>query len=308
MLYQKILDSYIKPLGLFSMAEGDDKGGGGGGGQESWRDTLPDDLKTDASLLDVPDIATLAKRFVDTKAMVGNSFRIPGEDASDEDWKKFNEGLMKQVPSLMYKPDATDKDALGVVYDQMGRPEKPEGYEVPEIDNQGLQLNMDLAETFKAVAHKYGLNKDQYQGVIKELTETSITQALEVRAGVDKDVKGLVDEWGHAYERNKDMALAIAKQTGAPENLISLMAGPTPPTELVKFFHSLSTSLKGEGLNLTGDKGVDGVMTPTEAQEQMAEMRRNREHPLNIPSDPQHKNALDKFAKLVKYAYPEARV
>lgn len=306
MIYQKTLDSY-RPLGIF-FKDGDDDKGGGGGGQDDWKDTLPDDLKTNASLLDVPDVATLAKRFVDTKAMVGNSFRVPGEDASDEDWKKFNAGLMEKVPSLMYKPDATDTEAMGVVYDQMGRPEKSDQYEVPEIDNQGLQLNMDLAETFKEVAHKHGLNKQQYQGVIKELTETSIKQALEARANVDIDVKGLVDEWGHAYERNKTVAIAIAKQTGAPENLINLIAGPTPPTELVKYFHSLSASLKGEGINLSNDGGHEGVMTPTEAKEQMAEMRRNREHPLNIVSDPQHKAALVKFEKLAKDAYPEARI
>ncbi len=104
MFYQKILDSY-RPLGIF-FKDGDDEGGGGGG-QDDWKDTLPDDLKTNASLLDVPDVATLAKRFIDTKAMVGNSFRVPGEDASTEDWGKFNTNLIEKVPALMFKPDAT---------------------------------------------------------------------------------------------------------------------------------------------------------------------------------------------------------
>ena len=54
MFYQKILDSY-RPLGIF-FKDGDDEGGGGGG-QDDWKDTLPDDLKTNASLLDGPDVA-----------------------------------------------------------------------------------------------------------------------------------------------------------------------------------------------------------------------------------------------------------
>lgn len=305
MFKQRILDSYTKPLGIF-MKDGDDDGGGGGGGQDSdWKDSLPDELKTDASLLDVPDVATLAKRFVDTKAMVGNSFRVPGEGAGKEDWDKFTKNLMDKVPNLMYKPDASDKEALETIYDQMGRPEKPEEYEVPEIDDQGLTLNMDMADPFKQIAHKYGLNKQQYQGVIKDLTEVSINAALESRSNVDADVKSLVDEWGMAYERNKSAAIAIAKQTGAPENIVNLVSSATPPSELVKYFYGLSASLKGEGLNLSGDQGSGGHLTPTEAQEQMSEMRRNPDHPLNVVSDPGHANALARYKGLAKYAYPK---
>ena len=197
--------------------------------------------------------------------------------------------------------------AMGIVYDQMGRPEKAEDYVVPEIDDQGIALNMDLADTFKTVAHKHGLSKEQYQGVIKELTEVSIEATLKSKAAVDADVKSLVDEWGGAYDRNKAIAIAIAKQTGAPPNLVLLLEGTTPPTELAKYFHSLSASLKGEGVNLTAEPGNTGVMTPSDAISVMTEMRENREHPLNVPSSSGHKAALQKFSNLIKYAYPEAR-
>jgi len=292
MFITRILDSH-QPL-MFFAKDGDDDGGGGGG--QDWRESLPDDLKTDASLADVPDVATLAKRFVDTKAMVGGSFRVPSEDAGKEDWTKFHQSLMDKVPSLMFKPDTSDVDAMGKVYDQLGRPEKPEVYEVPKIDDQGIELDMSLAEDFKTIAHKHGLN------------QRHIAKSLEVRAGVDADVKALVTDWGVAYDKNIKLAVAGAEKTGAPKQLVALLKSAFPPSDLAKYFHSIATTLgDGEGNPLVTDDSTGNVVTPNEAQRQMQEMRSNKEHPLNNPANPAHGVAMSKFKALAQAAFHEAR-
>jgi len=299
------LDSH-KPLGIF-FKDGDGEGGGGGGGQD-WKDSLPDELKTDASLADVPDVATLAKRFVDTKAMVGGSFRVPSEEAGKEDWATFHASLMQKVPSLMFKPDTSDTDAMGRVYDQLGRPEKPETYTLPEIDSQGLELDMGLAEEFKGIAHKHGLNQRQYEGIVEELTGATIVKSLEARGKVNADVKALADEWGVAYDKNMKLAVAGAERTKAPKQLISLLKSPFPPSDLAKYFHSIATTLgDGEGNPLVTDATSNSVMTPLEAQRQMQEMRANKEHPINNPGDPTHAAAMARFKTLANAAFTEAR-
>lgn len=306
MFTTKILDYHRVPLGIFSMAEGD--GGGGGGQGESWRDELPDDLKANPSLIDVPDVATLAKNFVETKAMVGNSFRLPGEDAGEEDWTKFHTNLMEKVPSLMFKPKADDKDGMEKIYDQLGRPEKSDAYEIPTIEDKGVKLDMSLAEEFKGIAHKYGLNQKQFDGVVKGLTGVSVTKAAEIGALVDADVQKLITEWGSAYEKNLKLAIAGAERTKAPVKLVSLLKSGKPPSDLAKYFHGVATTLgDGEGNPLVHDSGTGEVMTPNEAKLMMSEMRRNKEHPLNVPSDPAHQSALDKYKTLSESAFPEAR-
>lgn len=301
-------DYHRKPLMFFSV-EGEGEGGGGGQ-NESWRDSLPDELKGDASLADVPDVATLAKNYVETKAMVGGSFRVPGEDAGAEDWDKFHSRLMTSVPSLMFKPLADDAEGLEKVYDQMGRPAKADEYKIPEVDDKGLKLDMSLATDFKGIAHKYGLNQKQFNGIVEDLTGASIVKAEEARSVVDADVKKLLDEWGPvAYEPNLKLAIVGAEKTGAPDGIVGALKSGNPPYGLTKWLHQVATTLgDGEGNPLVTDTGTGQVLTPLDAKEQMSEMRRNADHPLNNPSYPGHGAALKKFSDLALLAHPEARV
>jgi hypothetical protein len=276
--------------------------------EPTWKDDLPEELKDNPTLQDVPDVATLAKRFVDTKSMVGRSVRIPGEDASQEDWDKFNQTLTEKVPGLMVKPDTTDDTVMSTLYDQLGRPEDADKYELPEIDSQGIELDMSLADNFKGIAHKYGLNQKQFKGIVEELTGVSVEKALDARAKADLDAKALVDDWGLAYEKNVKLAIAAAERTDAPLPMQEMLKKGSAPSDLYKYFHYIATTIgDGEGNPLVADAGTGGIVTPNEAKLQMSEMRRNSNHPLNHPSDPGHQAALEKYKKLAEAAFPEAQ-
>ena len=82
-----------------------------------WRSSLPDDMREAPSLKDVPDVATLAKRFLDTKSMVGNSLRMPTDDAGQEAIEAFNQKILSNPAlGLMKKPDTENTEALAEVY------------------------------------------------------------------------------------------------------------------------------------------------------------------------------------------------
>ena len=98
---------------------------GKGGGSADWRSALPDDLRNDPTLKDVPDVTTLAKRLIDTKSLVGKSIRPPGDGASAEAKKEFVDRLLQIEPALVYAPDG-DKDALDRMWKKLGKPGKPE--------------------------------------------------------------------------------------------------------------------------------------------------------------------------------------
>ena len=301
MIFPRIDYPFRKPLMFFAKDDGDD--GGVGGGQD-WKDGLPDDLKGDASLQDFTDLPALAKAFVETKAMVGKSLRVPGSDAGDEDWTKFHANLMEKVPSLMFKPDASDDDAMKKVYDSLGRPEKSDAYKTPEIDAQGTQLDMTFAEGFKEIAHKNGLNQKQYNGIINQIAADSIKAGQDRQANIDADTKKLSDELGAAFDSTVQIARGVASKMNAPKFLLDPLNSVNPPYSTVLWFKGLADTLGVETSELVKHPSDGTVMTPADAIEKMGEMRRNAEHPLNRPSDPGHKAALEKFTKLAAFAHP----
>lgn len=287
---------------MFFAVDGEEEGGGGGG--QDWKDVLSDDLKVEASLADFTDVPALAKAFVDTKAMVGSSFRVPGDEAGKEDWDKFHSKIMDKVPSLMFKPDTSDTDAMGKAYSAMGMPEKVDGYVSPEIDSKGIEMSTEFVDAFKETAHENGLNQKQFEGVVQTIVADSVKVMQTQQATMDADTKKLVDTWGAAYDNNLKIALAIAKKVDAPAYITAPLESPNPPFATAVFMHSLAERLGVETSEIIKHPKGGPIMTPEDASLTMSEMRRNPEHPLNRPSDPGHRAALKKFTELAVFAHP----
>ena len=84
-------------------------GTGAAGTQTSWRDTLPDDLKSDATLNKYSDIPNLAKAHIELQKLIGQKGIIkPGKEASPEQIKAFREAL--GIPSDPSKYDMGEFD------------------------------------------------------------------------------------------------------------------------------------------------------------------------------------------------------
>ena len=107
-----------------------------------WRESLPEDLRSDPSLKDYVDIAGLAKSHVHLNKMVGmDKIPVPTKHATDEDWQ--------------------------VVYDRLGRPKSAADYSVEGIEG----IDENYLNSFKEQAHKLGLLPQQVQGVLKYYTD-----------------------------------------------------------------------------------------------------------------------------------------
>ena len=94
-----------------------------------WRSSLPEDIRSAKAFDSVKDVNSLAKQFLDAQSHMGNSIRIPGEDAGQEAIDAFNQKLMNKT-SLMQRPE-TPED-FDSVFKSMGKPEDASGYAVPE--------------------------------------------------------------------------------------------------------------------------------------------------------------------------------
>ena len=146
----------------------------------SWNEEGEDNtsILESSALADFKDINSLAKAFIDTKAMVGNSIRVPSSEAGTEDIKAFHDNLMSKVPGLMYKPDADDSDGITNVLKSLGLPDDQAGYGEVKIDDT-LLSEEDVA-SMKGFALEAGLTKRQFEVYANKVAAASKYQNEEM--------------------------------------------------------------------------------------------------------------------------------
>jgi len=249
-----------------------------------WRDGLDPNIR---NALDVDSIDDLAKGYVNAQSMIGNSIRIPGTDAGEEDWNKFYDRF-SDVPGLArYNPDD-----LTSLYEAAGAPDDISGYGLEGVD-----------EDFLSIALAAGLNREQVEAIsmYNELREEDAqANATEM---VEHDVNVLRQEWGLAFDRKVEegrRAVAFLEQTapGLSEALDSTGAGNNPA--VIRVFQALGANLK-EGQGFAGTHEGSTGLTPYEARQQIMEMQNNPQHPYHNGDEA----AMERFLDLHRYANPE---
>lgn len=253
----------------------------------------------------IKDVNTLVKNWADQRSYIGNSIRVPSAEAGQEDWDKFYNKLQKQAPNLIPRPDKDKPETIQAVLAALGRPESPDGYEQPQVP-EGVDFGEERAAAFKQIAHKHGLTKEQFQGVLSEVLQMDAATYQQQAQNVEADKAALKAEWGSAYDERKGQVVKLMELTGAPDGIIEMAKNGAMGADVYKWFHSLSGNFKGEGTQVTTDQGGNGALTPAEANERINEIYANRQHPFFNVSHPDHKNALKRMVDLVAAANPGA--
>ena len=247
-----------------------------------WLENLPDDLKENETLKQTPDVETLAKRFLETKAAVGNGIRIPSEDASEEVWNEFNEKLRTRVPDLV---NVKDKDG---VFAKLGRPESPDGYELGETQ---VELDETFESDLKKTAHELGLTNEQFQGIMsKNLDAVKQVQSKSEEAKKEAE-SALKERWGDAYGTKRSNAVLAAEKYGLVDQL------DTAPVGLMEALSDVGATLgEPQSPGNTGTRA--GALTPGEAKARISEIQGNPKHPYHDRRHPGHNQAVEEFHKL----------
>lgn len=106
---------------------------------------IPQEVEGRDGLLSKFDsVAKLAEFAIKTERAFRADTRLPGEDASPEDWQK--------------------------VWQKMGAPESPAGYEVPEVPDEALKSALD---SIRDKIHTVGITAKQWEALTGGLTEWS---------------------------------------------------------------------------------------------------------------------------------------
>ncbi len=174
-------------------------------------------LQKNEALLNDPK--ALAKHAFNQERLIGSAIRIPKDDATPEEREAF--------------------------LNKLGRPEKPEGYQLapPKDMPEGLPYDGEFATAFKAKAHELGLTAKQAAGLH------------------DMYVSRMVEGYGAASE--KTLGEIKAKADGATAELVKLwgpLDGQTAKTNF-EFANRVFTLAPGGNELLEELKGL-GLVGP----------------------------------------------
>jgi hypothetical protein len=210
--------------------------------------------------------------------------------------------------SLVAVPGAASTDEeWGQVYDRLGRPAGPDGYEFEPIEGVDAADDPALA----ALAHGLGLNPDQaarlrehhYQAAARGMQD----QVVGLRSGIQDVGRTLRAEWGHAYGERDRLAARAAEFVG-------LDAAALGRSGLMNGEHGvrLMQGLAQLGEVLAEDKVLGGGGFASSSAQALGEMEQlkldqgfldaylSREHV-------GHKAAVERMRRLSEAAWPEPR-
>jgi hypothetical protein len=258
---------------------------------------LPERVRTDPSFRDIKSFENLAESFVNAQRLVG-----------------ADKATILQIP----KDD--DAKAWADFYAKTGRPEKPEGYKIPKRAD-GKEYDADSQGFQKAMVpklHEAGLSQRQIDMLVPAWNAV-FDNADTARADADaadrtKAETALKAEWGTAYDDKLKLAQsAINHYAGELKitdavlaELDSTKLGNTPG--LAKMLAHLGAQLKEDGLIGKGDAGFAAALSPAEARQQINAMASDEtaKKALLDPKHPQHRETVERRAKLYEQAYPPA--
>lgn len=255
--------------------------GGAGDGDASWLDSLPEDLRTNKSLLKFTDVANLAKGYVNAEQLLGRD-KIP-MPVTDDDWNS--------------------------VYDRLGRPTSGDEYklelgefELPDFLKEPLESD---TKWFREAAHRLGLNHKQASALYSEFATNMgsyISQRQqEIGVEVTKTEQALRGEYGEAYEHKISLANRALTHLGGQE-LVDAIA-----TSGLGRHPGFIRMMVKVGERISEEMGVDRagqpVYTPNDLQTQLSAIHA---HPAYLDRrHPEHKAKVEEAMALMRRLYPE---
>lgn len=253
-------------------------GGTGSGAAASWRDSLPEEIRGNATLSKFSDVNNLAKSYIEMQSLVGKKGVFPpDEKATPEQLRDF--------------------------YKSIGQPDL-EKFEIKAPE--GKKFNEKIIGDFKKIAHESGLLPRQAQPLIdwwiQHEAGTQKANSESAAAKTKEEHAALAKEWGDGFD--KQIALArLARKDVVGEELGKILDNPkyADDVHVVKLLAKVG-ALLGED-KLRGDGGGKFGQTPQEIDNEISKVMGDKKHPYFDKSHPAHAAALQQMESLYKKRY-----
>lgn len=202
---------------------------------------------------------------------------------------------------IIPKADADPKE-WSAVFDRMGRPSAPDGYKV-DVPEGG---DPKVWEAASGKFHELGLTKTQGEALAKWWNDANVTARAAQEQQQAEDFKlqdqQLRAEWGQAHTQNvakAQIGMRTAGWDAATVDKVSAAIGHKATMNLLAKIGAGAAESDFEG----GNGGVNGAMTPGQAQARIAELRSDKDWVRDYTSG--NKEKLAEMKRLMAFAYPD---
>ena len=254
--------------------------------ESGWMDSLPAELKEDASLGKFDDVASLAKGYKHMESFRGKSISIPDEKTPE---------------------------AMGDIWDKLGRPEAADKYEYePPGKIPDGEYNHENQEKFLQGAYDQGFSKDQAKYVLDFYNNMAFESMNDIKnfqakAAADNTME-LQNEWGRAYDENLSTAVRAFDQFATDQDREFLTGhGLDSNPALIRLFHKVGASMTES--NFSGEVQAGRMLSPVVATQEIEAIRNDPSHKLHeayhSAEHRDHQKAIDEMEKLYGLAYED---
>lgn len=236
----------------------------------SLMDLISDDHKSLVDSKGFKSVDDVVKSYANLEKMVGNSVRIPAEDASDEAKKEFFDKI-KSLDGVVIKGEDD-------MFNKLGRPESAEGYKLQDVVDSAMfdkvpGLDAEIAD-FKTIAHDIGLSEEQASKLVEMRMGT--LNGLEEKQSAQREMgeKVLHELWGQDFDNRLNAAKQTAKiySEKHPEAMADLINGPAGNNPaLLSMLAELGGTFKEQGH--VGMQSTKFGTTPDEAARKIQDKR-----------------------------------
>lgn len=258
-----------------------------GGTEETVRtfdpQTLSEDLRNEPSLQSFDSVDNLAKSYVHARRMIGTD---PSE--------------------VLRVPKEGDADGWNQIYNRLGRPDEPSGY---QFDLGDGEEDSNVAD-FKNVAHQLGLSNNQAKmvlGIYNQVNEQEITKDQEEFEQMNvEQLQQIQTEWGDSFKRNSELARRAIQNFASEETVEALKeVGLINHPEILKTFSRIGEAM-AESDFLPGTRGQTGAPSPANAEDQISQRMQDQDFKLAYldENNPGHDGAVREMTKLFSFATP----
>lgn len=178
---------------------------------------------------------------------------------------------LQGVPAdqLIRLPKPDDATGWEGVWNRLGRPSKPEDYQlaVPE------GADPSFAKEFAGWLHANGIPKAAGQKIAQSLNERAMslakTQETEAATKLEADKASLKSKWGAAYDQNLALATKTGAEFGLKKETIDAIQKSGSYGEVMDFLASVGARFGEDAFvapNSTPPSGFSGALTPGQAQ------------------------------------------
>ena len=257
-----------------------------GGQTLGWRDKLPEDIRSTPTLEKFKDETEMISMPINVARSYINAEQLIGRDKIP-------------IPKTPEEWDAT--------YKRLGKPDSAELYVLPIDESVDPKLKEHLgkdAEWFRAKAHELGLNEKQATALFSAFSGRTVENISNIQTSGETEKLNaeilLRSEFGPAYDGKMMLAGRALQELGGDE-LVKLVdaTGIGNHPAFTKAFMKIG-SMMAEDLGL--DKNTGALMQSKESiQEQIVALQTSAEY--TDASNPAHKIAVDKVAKLMQHLH-----